>query len=121
MSESRTPVIAVQAQPARAWAYAGIQAVNGCLGRAGGWFSEVAQKFAALLADLMGPAVFLVYSFTLWSMAQNLGWTDTFVVSSGPLSNWLVWLGLSVLLSLASHILKRRVQTEQGRIQDTSS
>jgi hypothetical protein len=78
----------------------------------GAWASETAQQFGALLAVLMGPAVFSAYMFAVWSLADNLGWTDTFVFHNGPLSNWLIWLGLSILIHLAATILRRHTQPE---------
>jgi hypothetical protein len=82
------------------------------LGRAGVWASDTAQEFGTLLSALMGPAVFSAYAFAAWSLAGNLGWTDTFVFPSGPLSNWLVWLAIAIVVNVASSILKRRTQAE---------
>jgi hypothetical protein len=76
------------------------------------WASDTAQQFGALLAALMGPAVFCSYVFALWSLADNLGWTDTFVFQNGPLSNWLIWLGLAILINVAATILRRHTQPE---------
>lgn len=78
----------------------------------GFWASDTAQQFGALLSDLLGPAVFTLYSITAWSLASNLGWTDSFLFSSGPLANWIVWLGAAILLNVSASILKRRIQNE---------
>jgi len=112
MSESRSSAIAVRTEPARAWAVGALHAGGGVLSRAGVWAGETAQNFGALLSALMGPAVFSAYAFAAWSLASNLGWTDTFVFSTGPLSNWLVWLAIAILVNLASSILKRHTQFE---------
>lgn len=87
-----------------------LQTTVAVLGRAGAWAGDTAQEFGALLSALMGPAVFSAYALAFWSLAANLGWTNTFFFSSGPLSNWLVWLGLALLVNLAASILKRHVQ-----------
>lgn len=113
MAESRTSAIAVRTEPARAWAIGALQASAGVFGRAGVWAGETAQNFGALLSALMGPAVFSGYAFAFWSLAGNLGWTDTFVFSTGPLSNWIVWLALAILVNIASSILKRHTQTQE--------
>ena len=114
MPETRTTVIAaVRNEPVRAWTVGVFQTTGTILGRTAAWAGDTAQQFGALLAALMGPAVFSAYALALWSLASNLGWTNTFVVSSGPLSNWLVWLGLAVLVNLAASILKRHTQTEK--------
>jgi hypothetical protein len=114
MSESRTSALAVRTEPARAWAIGALQTSSNVLGRAGVWAGETAQNFGALLSALMGPAVFSAYAFAAWSLASNLGWTDTFVFSAGPLSNWLIWLAIAILVNLASSILKRHTQLEKS-------
>jgi hypothetical protein len=115
MSEIRTSGIAVRTEPFRAWVGAGAQSALDALGEAGKWFGDTAQNFASLLSDLMGPAVFTAYSLTGWNLASNLGWTGPFLFSTGPLSNWLVWLGFAVTLNVAASILKRRTQAETLR------
>jgi hypothetical protein len=115
MSEIRTTGIAVRIEPFRSWVGAGAQSALEAFGHAGKWFGDTAQKFASLLSDLMGPGVFTAYALTAWSLASNLGWTGPFLVSTGPLSNWLVWLGFAVTLNVAANILKRRTQSEMLR------
>jgi hypothetical protein len=90
-----------------------VQATSTVLGRAGAWAGDTAQEFGTLLSALMGPAVFSAYAFAVWSLAANLGWTDTFVFPSGPLSNWLVWLALAIVVNAASSILKRHTQSSE--------
>lgn len=112
MSESRTTAVAVRTEPARAWLSGTLDISANVLGRASAWAADTAQKFGALLAALMGPAVFSVYAFAFWSLAESLGWTDTFVFQTGPLSNWLIWLGFAILISLAASVLRRHTRTE---------
>lgn len=115
MSEIRTTGVAVRTEPFRAWLAAGSQSMLEVAGQAGKWFTDTAQNSASLMSDLMGPGVFIAYSLTAWSLASNLDWTGPFLFSSGPLSNWLVWLGFSITLSLAASILKRRTQPDSNR------
>ena len=110
MPEIRTTAIAVRTEPARAWVMGLLQSGGEALVRAGAWAGDTAQQFGALLSALMGPAVFSAFAFAFWSLAANLGWTDTFVFQTGPLSNWLVWFGIAILVSLAASILKRHTQ-----------
>jgi hypothetical protein len=56
----------------------------------------------------MGPAVLSVYSFAAWSLADNLGWTDSFIFRTGALSNWLVWLAIALTLNSAAAVLRRQ-------------
>ena len=113
MPESRTTAIDVVIEPARAWTLSALQATGSTLSRGAVWAGDTAQKFGALVSALMGPAVVSVYALALWSLASNLGWTDTFVFSSGPLSNWLVWLAVAILVHLAAGILRRHTQPEK--------
>ena len=109
---STAAAIAIRVEPARAWAVTALQLTTGAMSRAGIWAADTAQEFGALVSALMGPAVFLAYAFAVWSLAANLGWTDTFVFVAGPLSNWLVWLSVALLVNTAASILRRRTGTE---------
>lgn len=113
MSESRTSAVAIRIEPARAWAIGALQSTGAALGNAGVWAGETAQQFGAVLSALLGPAVFSAYAFAFWSLAANLGWTDTFLFVAGPLSNWLVWLAIAILVNVASSILKRHTRLEE--------
>jgi hypothetical protein len=104
MSESRSTAVAIQAGSARNW-LSGIQRSAGLVGS---WAVDTAQQFGAVVSALMGPAVLSVYSFTAWSLADNLGWTDTFICRTGAFSNWLVWLAIALLVNSASIILRRQ-------------
>ena len=108
MSETRTTAIAIRPETQRA---AGIlQAINTIFSRAGAWATGTAQEFGALVAALMGPAVFSGYALAAWSLASNFGWTSSFLFNSGPLSNWLVWLTIAILINAAASILQRRTR-----------
>ena len=111
MSETQTTAVAVQTESTRPWASGVLHAVAVFLSNTGTWAGNFAQRFAALLSDLMGPAVFSAYALTAWSLAGSLGWTGAFIFSAGPLSNWLVWLAFSILLNFAASILKRHTQS----------
>ena len=108
MPDTRTTAIAITSETPRAPGLWPVLVAGAS--RAGAWAGDTAQEFGALLAVLMGPAVFLGYAFTAWSLASNLGWTNTFLFSSGPLSNWLVWLAIAVLVNVSASILYRRTR-----------
>lgn len=110
MPETRTTAVAIRTDSTKVAVVA--HAATDVLSRLGSWASDTAQEFGAVVAALMGPAVFSGYALAAWSLSSNLGWTDTFFFSSGPLSNWLVWLGIAVSVNLAASILRRR--TTQG-------
>ena len=113
MAEVRTTALSVRVEPAKVWTANLFQAIGAGVGSIGTWATDTAQQFGALLAALMGPAVFSAYAFAMWSLADNLGWTDSFVFHNGPLSNWLIWLGFAILLNLAATILRRHTQFEE--------
>ena len=114
MQQFRTvAAVAVRMEPARLWVAGMAQGAAEVFGRVIGWPADTAQQFGSLLAALMGPAVFSAYAFAAWSFADNLGWTDTFVVRHGALSNWLIWFAIAGVINLAASILKRRIEPEE--------
>lgn len=110
--------ITVRVEPAKVWTTGLLQTVVAGISGLGAWATETAQHFGALLAALMGPAVFSLYVFAVWSLADNLGWTDTFVFHNGPLSNWLIWLGSAILINMATSILRRHTQQETEEVEE---
>jgi hypothetical protein len=112
MSEPRTVVKVEHVHPVSAWMAAFSQSSAAGLSRTGAWAANTAQQFGSIVAVLMGPAVLSVYAFALWSLTSELGWTDSFPFSAGPLSNWIIWLSLAILLHLAAHILRRQMNRE---------
>ncbi len=108
--ETRSNVVALRAANTRSWPNVVLSGI--VLERVGGWAADTAQQFGALVAALMGPAVLSIYAFVVWSLAANLGWTDTFVFKTGPLSNWMIWMGAAALVSVAANILRKHSRTE---------
>jgi hypothetical protein len=113
MSETRTSALAIRTEPARAWTANIIQAVSNTSIRGAGWAVDTAQHFGSLLSALMGPAVFSAYAFATWSLAANLGWTNTFPYATGPLSNWLIWAGIAIAVHEAAQVLRRHTGTDK--------
>ncbi|HEY7211617.1 MAG TPA: hypothetical protein VH477_15185 [Bryobacteraceae bacterium] len=105
MPETRPTAIAISTEAPRATGLLpGFQSI---LARTGVWASDTAQEFGALVSVLMGPAVLSAYALAVWSLASNLGWTSSFLFATGPLSNWIVWLSIAILVHLAASILRR--------------
>jgi hypothetical protein len=111
--EPRSNAVAIRAENSRSWPPAVLQNSGLVLGRIGAWAGDTAQQFGALVSALMAPAVACAYAFAAWSLAGNLGWTDSFVVNAGPFSNWLVWLALAILVNAAASILRRHTAREE--------
>ncbi len=112
MIEPRATAVTIQREPVPVPAITLVQATMLAVRRVGTWAGDTAQQFAMLVAVLMGPAVFSAYAFAAWALGANLGWTDTFLFTSGALSNWLVWLLIAVSVNTAAAVLKRRTRVE---------
>jgi hypothetical protein len=108
MPETRTSAIAVRPQLNRVAGL--VQSSTTFFVRVGYWAGDTAQEFGSLVSALMGPAVFSAYALALWSLAANLSWTQSFPFASGPLSNWLVWFGIAILLNVAAVILRKHTK-----------
>lgn len=83
---------------------------NGVVGNAlkvGRWANDTAMEFGALVSTLLAPAIVSAYLIALWSITSDMGITGQFMVSSGPFSNWIVWMGIAVALHGAASVLSR--------------
>jgi hypothetical protein len=112
MIEPRATAVTIEQEPNRAGAISLVRATTLAVDRVGVWAGDTAQQFGVLVAVLMGPAVFSVYAFAVWALAGNLGWSDSFVFASGPLSNWIIWIGAAILIHAAATILKKHTRVE---------
>jgi hypothetical protein len=110
LQEPRTAAIAIRNEPGRVWAVSFWQGASAIFSKIGAWASNTAQTFGSLVSALMGPAVVSAYALAAWSLAANLGWTDSFVFGAGPLSNWIVWFVLAVAVHGSAEVLKRHTQ-----------
>jgi hypothetical protein len=61
-------------------------------------------------AVLMGPAMLSVYAFAVWALTAEMGWTNSFPFAAGPLSNWIIWALMAVLLHFAFVTLRRQLK-----------
>lgn len=65
------------------------------------------RRLALALAALLAPGTFLAAVLALWRLAADMDGTADFAIRTGPLSHWQVWLGITVVLGLAAHLLNR--------------
>jgi hypothetical protein len=65
------------------------------------------KAFALALAALLMPASLAAFTMAIWRVAADLHWTGDFIISSGFLSHWQVWLVAASLLLLCASILNR--------------
>jgi hypothetical protein len=46
----------------------------------------------------------------VWGLTSNLGLSNSFPWSTGPLSNWMVWLGLALVANLGAFLRPSDIQ-----------
>src|SRR5690242_18195252 len=72
------------------------------------WFHRalfVSEKAANLMAALLTPAAVIALALGLWRLAADLDWTETFPISNGLFSHWLVWIAIAIGLSFGASSL----------------
>ncbi|MDX2180633.1 MAG: hypothetical protein SFV18_13635 [Bryobacteraceae bacterium] len=68
------------------------------------------EDLAALVSLFTKSASFLAGVMALWSLTASLRITQSFAVSEGVLSSWIVWAALAAGLNLAAPYLTREIQ-----------
>lgn len=71
------------------------------------------QHVALAIATLLNPAAATAGALALWRLAADLGAARQFAIRNGLFSHWQVWLGVMVLLMLASILLNRYGNSER--------
>ena len=80
--------------------------------------SSVCQRLVATARDaggaicapmgaIMAPFIAIAYAFAAWSLLANLRHNIVFLWPQGPLSNWLIWVAMALLLQFGSTRLSR--------------
>lgn len=64
-----------------------------------------------LCANLLTLAALVCASLGLWRMGADLAWAGAFVVQTGLLSHWQVWVGLATTMQYASWRLTRHADS----------
>jgi hypothetical protein len=108
MPEPQVVAVAERTNTAPNWTYALLHSIAGLLTSAGEWATSTSHRFGGVVSALLSPVVVSVYALAFWSLTADIGWTGAFMVSSGAFSNWMVWLGIAVVLHGATSILKRQ-------------
>jgi hypothetical protein len=68
---------------------------------------EGLANLAMAVAALLTPAAVMALVLGIWRITADLKLTSRFYVTSGPFSDWRLWLGAAALLQLCSHFLNR--------------
>jgi hypothetical protein len=111
MPEPQVVAVAEQTSTTPNWTSALLQSSVGLLTRLGEWATSTSHRFGGIVSALLSPVVVSVYVLAFWSLTADIGWTGAFMVSSGAFSNWMVWLGIAVVMHGAASILKRQSRT----------
>ena len=73
------------------------------------------SRIAMLSASLLTLGAISCASLGLWRLGTDLDWAGDFVVQSGFLSHWQVWIGTAVVVQYASCWLTRYVRSARRR------
>lgn len=65
------------------------------------------KALALALAALLTPLALAAFTMAFWRIAADLHWTGDFIISTGLLSHWQVWLIAASVLLLCASILNR--------------
>jgi hypothetical protein len=68
---------------------------------------DLDSKLATALATFLTPAAVLCFVVALWRLLADLNVTTAFVITTGLLSHWQVWLALGIGVQAASVYLDR--------------
>jgi hypothetical protein len=72
-------------------------------------------KVLALTFAMLGALS--LYSIAFWALTNDLCLTQCFPWSDGPLSNWMIWLGLAMMLNaVAANIYSTGTWTERQKV-----
>ena len=54
-----------------------------------------------------------IYAMAVWGLTSNLGLSNSFPWPTGPLSNWMVWLGLALVANLGALLRPSDIQQKK--------
>jgi hypothetical protein len=60
---------------------------------------------ADVLVALVTPSAVIAFVMGLWRLTADLGWTETFPITAGFFSHWLVWVALAIGLKFGADAL----------------
>jgi hypothetical protein len=56
------------------------------------------------------------YAVAVWGLTADLGFSSSFPWSTGPLSNWMVWLGFALVANLSTFLRPSESPAERNCI-----
>jgi hypothetical protein len=64
---------------------------------------------ADVLVALVTPSAVVALVMGLWRLTADLGWTETFPISAGFFSHWMVWVALAIGLKFGASALAAKL------------
>ena len=64
---------------------------------------------ADVLVALVTPSAVIALVMGLWRLTADLGWTETFPISTGFFSHWIVWVALAIGLKFGASVLAAKL------------
>jgi hypothetical protein len=76
---------------------------------------RTSAQAADILVALVTPAAVTALVMGLWRLTADLGWTETFPISAGFFSHWMVWIALAMGLKFGATVVAAKlVPVAQG-------
>jgi hypothetical protein len=70
---------------------------------------STSAQAADVLVALVTPSAVVALVMGLWRLTADMGWTETFPISSGFFSHWIVWIALAIGLKFGATELAARL------------
>jgi hypothetical protein len=64
---------------------------------------------ADVLVALVTPSAVIALVMGLWRLTADVGWTETFPISSGLFSHWQVWIALALGLKVGASVVASKL------------
>ncbi len=74
--------------------------------------ATASAEAADVLVALVIPASLIAMVLGLWRLTADVGWTQTFPISTGLFSHWQVWIALAIALKFGASALLAKVKAE---------
>jgi putative Mn2+ efflux pump MntP len=74
--------------------------------------ATASAEAADVLVALVIPASLIAMALGLWRLTADVGWTQTFPISTGFFSHWQVWIALAIALKFGASALLTKVRAE---------
>jgi hypothetical protein len=70
---------------------------------------STSAQAADVLVALVTPSALIALVMGLWRLTADIGWTETFPISTGFFSHWIVWIALAIGLKFGATVLAAKL------------